>query len=201
MIEVVNGLQPKRHNYLAQIIAREMGVPGIAGGDNHQPKMIGRCFTYVEGTTEDEILEYLRQVKKTPTKYRVETYGSGSSPQIWAGWFFYLFLNLQHNIRYDIYRHLNPHALKNSVNPVYDKLYYDMPMFPKILLQAALPYIFWALLAGLKIWVPRVEKQTTKRELPILKSLIDYQGLNENMKIPPLKAPFTEEDAELFQRL
>ncbi|MFX0173611.1 MAG: PHP domain-containing protein [Candidatus Hodarchaeota archaeon] len=201
MIEVVNGLQPKRHNYLAQIIAREVGVPGIAGGDNHQPMMIGRCFTYVEGTTEDEILEYLRKVKKTPTKYRVETYGSGSSPQIWAGWFFYLLLNLQHNIRYDIYRHLNPHARKNSVNPVYDRLYYDLPMFPKILLQAALPYVFWALLAGLKIWVPRVEKQTTKRELYILKSLIDYQGLNENMKIPPLKALFTEEDAKLFQRL
>jgi predicted metal-dependent phosphoesterase TrpH len=201
MIEVVNGLQPKRHNYLAQIIAREVGIPGIAGGDSHQPKMIGRCFTYVEGTTEDEILEYLRQVRKSPTKYSVSTHGTGSTPQIWAGWAFYILLNLQHNIRYDIYRHLNPLAPKHSVNPVYDKLYSDMPMFPKILVQTALPYIFWALLAGLKIWVPRVEKQTTKRELYILKSLIDYQAINENQLTPALEVPFTEDDVELFQRL
>lgn len=201
MIEVVNGLQPKRHNYLAQIIAREVGIPGIAGGDSHQPKMIGRCFTYVEGTTEDEILEYLRQVKKSPTKYSVRTHGTGSTPQIWAGWAFFILLNLQHNIRYDIYRQLNPLAPKHSVNPVYDKLYSNMPMFPKILVQTALPYIFWALLAGLKIWVPRIEKQTTKRELYLLKSLIDYQAINENQPTPPLDMSFTEDDAELFQRL
>ena len=135
MIEIINGLQPKRHNYLAQIISRELGIPGIAGGDSHQPKMIGRCYTYTEGTTEDEILEYLRKVKKSPQNYQVRTKGTGSTFYTWEQWIYYLFVNLQFNIHYDIYRHLNPEAPQKILNPVYDKLYFNSPMIAKILMK------------------------------------------------------------------
>lgn len=176
MIEVVNGLQPKRHNDLAQIVARELNIPGIAGGDSHHPKMIGRCFTYVEGTTEDEILEYLRQVKKSPKKYTVRTSGSGSTQQIWAEWFFYLLYGLETNLRYDLQRNLNPHRKYPSYDPVFDYLYQDIPLLSKMLAQAAIPYVFWAMLMGLKIFAPRVEKQARKKELEVLRSLVDRQA-------------------------
>ncbi|MFX0086014.1 MAG: PHP domain-containing protein [Candidatus Hodarchaeota archaeon] len=200
MIEVVNGLQPKRHNYLAQIIARELGLPGVAGGDNHHQRMVGRCFTYVEGSTEEEILEYLRKVKKTPRNYNVHTQGSGSTPKIWNEWSFYLLSNLENNLRYDIYRHLNLDKGLPTINPVYDKLYYHLPLIPKILIQAALPYVFWALLAGLKIWGPIMLKNTQKKEVKVLKSLIYQQATQENQDHFPLDLPFSEEDFTFFQK-
>jgi hypothetical protein len=201
MIEVVNGLQPKRHNYLAQIISRELGLPGIAGGDSHQPNMVGRCFTYVEGTTEDEILEYLRNVKKSPKSHKLRTYGTGSTPKIWDDWFFYVLLNLKRNLRYDIYRHLNPKESHPIRNPVYDKLYYHVPLLPKILVQAALPYIFWALLAGLKIYGPRMLIKSRKKEVKVLKSLIYHQAMNENSDILSLDLPFSEKEFTHFQQI
>ncbi len=200
MVEIVNGLQSKRHNYLTQIIARELGIPGIAGGDSHYPNMIGRCFSYVEGTTEEEILEYLRKVKRSPSAYRIRTHGTGSNQQIWAEWFFYLFHNLELKIRYDIYRHLNPGTRKKDHAPVYDELYYKSPTFVKILVQASIPYAFWASLAFLKIWSPRMEKQTREKELKVLKSLIDYQAINENLEIPHIDLPFTVEDILFLQQ-
>ncbi|MHA2306699.1 MAG: PHP domain-containing protein [Candidatus Hodarchaeales archaeon] len=201
MIEVVNGLQPKRHNYLAQIISRELGLPGIAGGDSHQPNMVGRCFTYVEGTTEDEILEYLRKVKKSPKSHKLRTHGTGSTPKIWDDWFFYVLLNLKRNLRYDIYRHLNPKASHPIRNPVYDKLYYHVPLLPKILVQAALPYVFWALLAGLKIYGPRMLIKSRKKEVKVLKSLIYHQAMNENSDILSLDLPFSEKEFTHFQQI
>jgi predicted metal-dependent phosphoesterase TrpH len=200
MIEVINGLQPKRHNYLAQIISRELGIPGIAGGDSHQPKMIGRCFTYVEGTTEDEILEYLRKVKKSPSKYQIQTHGVGGDRQIWSEWVSYLLWDLEYNIRYDIYRHLNPKAKGGTINPIYEKSFYDKPIIPKIIFRAAIPYIFWALLAGLRIWVPRMEKMTRERELKVLKSLIDHQEITENGKVSTLELPISEEDFAILEQ-
>lgn len=201
MIEIVNGLQPKRHNYLAQIIARELNLPGIAGGDNHHPKMVGRCFTYVEGSTEEEILEYLRKVKKNPRNYKIRTTGTGSTPKIWNEWFFYVLSNLEKNLRYDIYRHLNPSKELPIGNPIYDKLYFNIPVLPKILVQAALPYVFWALLAGVKIWAPRVLKKSSKKEVKVLKSLIYHQAMQENKDIFTLDLPFSEEDKLLFQQI
>ncbi len=201
MIESVNGLQPKRHNYLAQIIARELGLPGIAGGDSHQPNMVGRCFTYVEGTTEEEILEYLRKVKKVPKSYKIRTHGTGSTPKVWDEWFFYVLFNLKRNLTYDIYRHLNLEKQQPTIDPVYDKLYYHMPLPPKILVLAALPYIFWALLAGLKIWGPKMLIQTQKKEVKVLKSLIYQQAKYENKDDFSLDLPFSEEDLTNFQQI
>ncbi|MHA1215067.1 MAG: PHP domain-containing protein [Candidatus Hodarchaeales archaeon] len=194
MVETINGLQPKRHNYLAQIVARELGIPGIAGGDNHQPKMVGRCYTYVEGSTEEEILEYLRKAKKTPWKFKLQTFGTGSTYRIWSDWFTFLLQHLEYNIRYDIYRHLNPQMKLPRRDPIYDRFFYDTPMFPKILIQAALPYFYWALQAGLKIWAPRMEKKTLKKEVKILRSLIDHQALDENRKVPPLEIEYSEKE-------
>ena len=194
MVEIINGLQPKRHNYLAQIISREFGLPGIAGGDSHQPNMVGRCYTYVEGTTEDEILDYLHRVKKTPKKFQLRLKGTGSTHKIWEDWFRYLFINLDYNIQYDIHRHLNPDSESKVKNPVYDYLYYNTPMLSKILVRAAIPYIHTAMKAGLKIWDPRMRKQTLKKELKILHSLVNFHAMNEP-KIPlPLELPYLEED-------
>ncbi|MHA2055835.1 MAG: PHP domain-containing protein [Candidatus Hodarchaeales archaeon] len=194
MVETINGLQPKRHNYLAQIIARELQIPGIAGGDSHQPKMVGRCFTYVEGSTEDEILEYLRKVKKTPSNHILRLRGKGSDSRTWEKWFYYLFNNLDYNISYDIYRHLNPDAPNKKLDPVYDHLYYDSPMFLKILVKAAIPYIYAGLIAGTKIWVPRMRKNTYNRELGILRSIVDFQVMNKDYRAPPVEFPNSEKD-------
>ena len=183
MVEIINGLQPKRHNYLTQLISRDLGLPGIAGGDSHQPEMVGRCYTNVEGTTEDEILEYLRKVKKSPSKYQVKTKGTGATFHTWEQWMHYLVVNLEFNVRYDIYRHLNPDINHKTINPVYDFLYYQTPMFSKILVQAAIPYLNTALKAGLKILVPRMQKRADKKELRILRSLIDHQAITENSEL------------------
>ncbi len=199
MVEVVNGLQPKRHNSLTQLITNELGLPGIAGGDNHQPKMIGRCYTYVEGTTEDEILEHLRNVKRSPAKYILHTHGTGSYQQVWEDWIYFLMVNLRYNIRYDIYRHYHPHAKIGSVNPVYDRLHYDTPIYAKILVQAALPYVFWAAIAGLKILIPRIMKQTKIREIEILKSLATYNDENQNQEKKFLDIPFSEVESAILQ--
>ena len=198
MIEVVNGLQPKRHNYLAQIIARELELPGIAGGDNHHRKMVGRCYTFVEGSNEEEILEFLRKVKKSPSKYNLKTVGTGSHYKIWSDWFTYLLQHLEYNIRYDIYRHLNLQRRFNIKDPVYDRLFFDTPMLPKILIQAALPYLYWGLQAGLKIWAPSMEQRTTKKELYLFRSLIDYQGINENHQFPSEELPYPDEELLLL---
>ncbi|MFX0209017.1 MAG: PHP domain-containing protein [Candidatus Hodarchaeota archaeon] len=200
MVEVVNGLQPKRHNSLTQVIANELGLPGIAGGDSHQPKMIGRCFTYVEGTTEEEIIEYLRNVKKSPAKYNLQTHGTGSYQQVWEDWFHFLMINLRYNIRYDIYRHYHPDVKIGSANPVYDRLHYDTPMFAKIMVQAGLPYVFWAVIAGLKILIPRLMKQSKIREVEILKSLVTYHDENKNREELFLDIPFSEEESVIFKR-
>ncbi len=198
MVEIINGFQPKRHNYLAQIISREFSLPGIAGGDSHQPNMVGRCYTYVEGSTEGEILEYLHRVKKSPSKYQLKIKGTGSTNKIWEDWFHYLFVNLDYNIQYDIHRHLNPDSKNRIKNPVYDYLYYNTPMLSKILVRAAIPYIHTALQAGLKIWVPRMRRQTLKKELKILHSLVNFHGRHEH-KIPlPLELPYKEDDLTLL---
>jgi predicted metal-dependent phosphoesterase TrpH len=194
MVEIVNGLQPKRHNYLAQIISRELGLPGIAGSDSHQPRMIGQCYTYVEGTTEDEILEYLRKIKKSPLNYRLKTKGTGGTYKTWEQWLRYLFVNLEFNVRYDIYRHLNPDSSHKKLDPVYDKLYYSTPMFTKILAQAALPYVYTGLRAGMKIFLPRMQKMADKKEVRILRSLIDHQAIDENRELAPIEIPYSYED-------
>jgi predicted metal-dependent phosphoesterase TrpH len=198
MIETINGLQPKRHNYLAQIIARELQIPGIAGGDSHQPKMIGRCFTYVEGSTETEILEYLRKVKKNPSNYILRLKGTGSDIRTWERWVYYLFNNLDYNISYDIYRHLNPDAPNKRLDPVYEYLYSSSPMYLKILTKAAIPYIYTAMIAGTKIWIPRMRKNTYNKELGILRSLVDFQVMNENYRAPPVEFPNSEKDLSLL---
>ena len=198
MVETINGLQPKRHDYLAQIIARELQIPGIAGGDSHHPKMIGRCFTYVEGSNETEILEYLRKVKKNPSNYILRLRGTGSDIRTWEKWFYYLFNNLDYNLSYDIYRHLNPDAPNKKLDPVYDYLYYDSPMFLKILTKAAIPYLYAGLIAGTKILVPRMRKNTYNKELGILRSLVDFQVMNENYRGPPVEFPNSETDFSLL---
>ena len=198
MVETVNGLQPKRHNYLAQIVARALGLPGIAGGDSHQPNMIGRCYTYVEGTTQEEILEYLHAVKKSPKKYKLQTHGTGGSTQIWADWFSFLLHNLEYNLRYDIILHLNPDSKVGARNPVYEKLFFNFPMAPKIIVRAGLPYIRGALLAGLKIWAPRMDKRARQKETHILKSLIDNQAIFENRDITPLDLPLSKKEISSF---
>lgn len=199
MVEIVNGLQPKRHNYLAQIVARALGLPGIAGGDSHQPNMIGRCYTYVEGSTQEEILEYLHSAKKSPKKIKIQTHGTGGHAQIWSDWFSFLLHNLEYNLRYDLILHLNPDSKVGARNPVYDRLFFDMPSIPKIIVRAGIPYIRGALLAGLQIWAPRMDKITRKKEPQILKSLIDNQAIFENRDITPLDLPISEEESSSFQ--
>ena len=63
-------------------------------------------------------------------------------------------------------------------------------MLSKILVRAAIPYIHTAMKAGLKIWDPRMRKQTLKKELKILHSLVNFHAMNEP-KIPlPLELPY-----------
>lgn len=200
MIETINGLQSKRFNLITQFIARNLGIPGIAGGDSHNPKMIGKCYTYIEGTTEEEILEYLHQVKKSPEKYPLSTFGKGATSQTWAECFFYLMLNLSYDLQFDINRHLNPQSQETSRNPVFDKLYSDIPIYLKILAQAGIPYIYWALLAFLKIWVPRMGKEAQEKEKKLLKSLIDYQSAYEKLEINTLEIPLSEDEFTLLNQ-
>ncbi|UCE13601.1 MAG: PHP domain-containing protein [Candidatus Heimdallarchaeota archaeon] len=200
MIETINGLQSKRYNLITQFIAHNLKIPGIAGGDSHNPKMIGKCYTYIEGTTEEEILECLHQVKKSPEKYSLRSSGEGATSQTWAECFFYLLLNLSYDLQFDISRYLNPEIRKSSRNPVFDKLYSDIPIYMKILAQAGIPYIFWALLAGLKIWVPRMEKEAKNKETKLLKSLVDHQTAHENLEINTLDIPLSEDEFTLLNQ-
>ena len=81
-----------------------------------------------------------------------------------------------------------------KLDPVYDKLYYSTPMFTKILAQAALPYIYTGLMAGMKIFLPRMQKMADKKEVRILRSLIDHQAIDENRDLAPIEIPYSYED-------
>jgi len=76
-----------------------------------------------------------------------------------------------------------------------------MPIISKILVQAALPYVFWGLLAGLKIWAPRVEKKSRQKELKVLKSLVDYQAINENNESSPIEFPISKDELAVLQSI
>ncbi|MHA1996073.1 MAG: hypothetical protein ACW97Z_16170, partial [Candidatus Hodarchaeales archaeon] len=147
---------------------------------------------------EDDILDFLHKVKKSPSKYQVRLKGTGSTYKIWEDWFRYLFVNLDYNIQYDIHRHLNPDSEKKIKNPVYDNLYFNTPMLSKILVRAAIPYIHTALRAGLKIWVPRMRKQTLKKELKILHSLVNFHAMHEHQIPLPLELSYLEDDLSVL---
>ena len=139
-------------------------------------------------------MEYLRKIKKSPLNYSLKTKGTGGTYQTWEQWLRYLFVNLEFNVRYDIYRHLNPDSSHEKLDPVCDKLYYSTPMFTKILAQAALPYIYTGLMAGMKIFLPRMQKMADKKEVRILRSRIDHQAIDENRDLAPIEIPYSYED-------
>lgn len=185
LVEIINGHQPKRHNFIAQIITRELGLTGTAGSDSHHPKMIGRCYNQIEGSTEEEILESMRKARVNPSPLKFSPQGEGSNQQIWSEWVYYLFKEMDSNLRYDIYRKYNPKS-KLFPNPVYDYLYKDVPLLPKILTRAIIPYMSYIGIIFLKIWVPRMEKNSMKREHNVIKSLIDYQEISGLYQGKPL---------------
>jgi hypothetical protein len=61
-IEVLNGISPKHINRMAENLAKEMGVPGVAGSDAHYTDEMWSVLTEIEAFTD--IDEILRAIKK-----------------------------------------------------------------------------------------------------------------------------------------
>jgi len=72
-VEVLNGGCIDRENGLAQAVARQVGLPGVAGSDAHMPMEVGRYATVFEKdvTSEEEMLAELRAGRFHPAQ-RVE---------------------------------------------------------------------------------------------------------------------------------
>jgi len=61
-IEVLNGASPPDVNKLAENLAKEMHLPGVAGSDAHQPTDLWTVYTEVQASLRvDEILEAIKQ--------------------------------------------------------------------------------------------------------------------------------------------
>lgn len=72
-VEVLNGGCIDRENRLAQEVARQAGLPGVAGSDAHMPMEVGRYATVFEKdlASEEEMLAELRAGRFHPAQ-RVE---------------------------------------------------------------------------------------------------------------------------------
>jgi len=61
-VEVLNGESRSATNKMAQKLAKDMGIPGIAGSDAHDPSKIGSAYTEVKAALDIE--EILKSIKK-----------------------------------------------------------------------------------------------------------------------------------------
>lgn len=61
-VEVINGETIPAANKMAQKLAKDMKIPGIAGSDAHEPSEIGSVYTQVEASLDIE--EILKSIKK-----------------------------------------------------------------------------------------------------------------------------------------
>ena len=61
-IEVLNGGSSQSANESARELAKQMGLPGTAGSDAHQPAEIGTVYTEIKATMDvDEILHAIKK--------------------------------------------------------------------------------------------------------------------------------------------
>ena len=70
-IEVLNGGSSESANEQARELAKQMGLPGIAGSDAHQPADLCSVFTEIQAPMDvDEILQAIKKglVSVSPTK-------------------------------------------------------------------------------------------------------------------------------------
>lgn len=70
-IETLNGITPPNLNKKAENLAKEMGLPGVAGSDAHTPKELWTVYTEIQASMNvDEILKAIKngQVKTATTK-------------------------------------------------------------------------------------------------------------------------------------
>jgi predicted metal-dependent phosphoesterase TrpH len=61
-VEVLNGGTPSHLNKLAEILAREMDVPGVAGSDAHNVDELWSVFTEIKASLDvDEVLKAIKK--------------------------------------------------------------------------------------------------------------------------------------------
>jgi len=61
-IEILNGITPPHLNKMAANLAKEMGLPGVAGSDAHQVNELWTVYTEVQASSD--ISEILKAIKK-----------------------------------------------------------------------------------------------------------------------------------------
>lgn len=71
-IETLNGASPSLANKAAQDLAKQMGLPGVAGSDAHQPLELCTVYTEIDASMNvDEILDAIKKGKlKIPLSAR-----------------------------------------------------------------------------------------------------------------------------------
>lgn len=61
-VEILNGASASQVNKLAQNLAREMDLPGVAGSDAHQPDELWSVYTEIQASSSvDEILKAIKK--------------------------------------------------------------------------------------------------------------------------------------------
>ncbi len=61
-VEILNGASSAEANRQAHDLAREMGVPGVAGSDSHRPSELFSVYTEVQASLDvDEILDAVKK--------------------------------------------------------------------------------------------------------------------------------------------
>jgi hypothetical protein len=60
-IEVLNGGNAQQFNVLAEELAKEMGLPGVAGSDAHRAEELWSVYTEIQASTDlDEVLKAIK---------------------------------------------------------------------------------------------------------------------------------------------
>jgi hypothetical protein len=70
-IEVLNGALPAQLNKMAESLAKEMGLPGVAGSDAHNVNELWSVYTEVQASSDvDEVLKAIKKglVRVFPTR-------------------------------------------------------------------------------------------------------------------------------------
>jgi predicted metal-dependent phosphoesterase TrpH len=70
-IEVLNGALPTQLNRMAENLAKEMGLPGVAGSDAHNVNELWSVYTEVQASSDvDEVLKAIKRglVRVFPTR-------------------------------------------------------------------------------------------------------------------------------------
>ena len=61
-IEVINGGSSNYFNMLAENLAKEMGLPGVAGSDAHRPSELWSAYTIIQSSNDlDDILKAIKK--------------------------------------------------------------------------------------------------------------------------------------------